>query len=487
MHEQLQALLDSLATRNRKSRWGIGTAHTYLSDMIGCLTGGACPAKLFDLTSEAQWAEFIEKSKSQLTFCDDELVIESTKDATLDELAANVTAMMKTPKGTILRFGHVITTTRKDRDGDVLESKGAIVDPRMPLLWQHISAEPIGKFLGETKHTSDMVSGISVILDTELGRDAAVLVEGEALRISHGFDPKKFEPLKDKDAGWHIKEFEIQEVSLVSVPSNIDAVITNWDHGKLHHPIVKGWAKREFDNRPPISGWRKEVDPKLSMKVDFESGQVEITGAAEKPVDEKACTCGAEDKAKQLKAIAESGALTINQMREALGLPPAKANEATTRAEMLAEHTEQPAKGAAEQINDAIEKAGRALSGKHEKCLKDACSHMKCAMGHLKDMDDDMSLACHTMVSKAHDLTQQVLSGNQKPTDPVNPADPNGEEADYERSVESIAADFTAEVLKDGADLDKLDKLVKRISSVIESARLVREDEQLTDELAALV
>ncbi len=137
-------------------------------------------------------------------------------------------------------FDAVITSTRRDRDSDILESSGATVDPNAVLLWQHIPMLPIGRLLAVTEQSDSRIKARLSIADTELGRDAATLAEFGALKISHGFEPVEFEPLPDR--GWHIKRFEIYEISLVSVPSNRDAVITAFSRDKLRSPLLKQWA-----------------------------------------------------------------------------------------------------------------------------------------------------------------------------------------------------------------------------------------------------
>lgn len=145
--------------------------------------------------------------------------------------------------GSICDFSAVITSGRKDRDGDILEVSGAIVDPNAPLLWQHDPNLPIGKVLRTTKST-DRLSGDFMIADTDLGRDAAALVEAGALRISHGFEPIEFDPLQGKGGRWHIKRYNVVEVSLVSIPSNVDAVITAYNRKNLRSPVMKAWAAK---------------------------------------------------------------------------------------------------------------------------------------------------------------------------------------------------------------------------------------------------
>lgn len=144
-------------------------------------------------------------------------------------------------EGVLAEFDAVITSSKEDRDGDVMEAKGANVDPKMPLLWQHDPRQPIGRFKGVTDRDNDKVVGRFALADTELGRDALTLLKLGALRISHGFRPLEFEPRKSSN-GFHVKAFEVVEASLVSVPANTDAVVTALNTGKFHSPVIKSWA-----------------------------------------------------------------------------------------------------------------------------------------------------------------------------------------------------------------------------------------------------
>lgn len=144
-------------------------------------------------------------------------------------------------EGVLAEFDAVITSSREDRDGDVMEAKGANVDPKMPLLWQHDPQQPIGRFKGITHRDNEKVIGQFVLADTELGRDALTLLKMGALRISHGFRPLEFEPRKSS-SGFHVKAFEVVEASLVSVPANTDAVVTALNTGKFNSPVIKSWA-----------------------------------------------------------------------------------------------------------------------------------------------------------------------------------------------------------------------------------------------------
>ena len=67
--------------------------------------------------------------------------------------------------------------------------------------------------------------------------------------------------MKDKDGGWDISEYEMQEDSLVSVPSNTDAVVTAYSRQKLRTPEFKNWARSYYDLRTPQSGRAKNLRP----------------------------------------------------------------------------------------------------------------------------------------------------------------------------------------------------------------------------------
>ena len=253
--------------KSNAGRWGIGTAATYLRQLesVGGLKG-------LNISQE-KFNQAIKEAENKLTFCDPDMVVVNSDDD--DGRIAYKLVEMETPEGekllvpqpgkkrrnakreptpgSVMEFEAIITTGRVDRDGDILEPKGAIVDPKSPLLWQHNPWEPIGKLIEVTKQNTKQVRGRFAIIDSPLGRDAAQLIEFGALRISHGFLPTEWKDRTDKKTdewlGWHITAFDVMEVSVVSVPSNVDAVITAFDAQKLVHPLTKAWAKGIKDNR----------------------------------------------------------------------------------------------------------------------------------------------------------------------------------------------------------------------------------------------
>lgn len=248
-------ILTSLKSRNR--RWGIRRASDYVSGFAGCLGDGFCPTSLMNVPAD-QWQRCLKEAESRLTYANERMVTKAIEEKEI-------------PTDGIMAFNAVITTTKRDRDGDVLESSGATLDMKMPLLWQHLPLQPIGKFVKEVGRTKRYVAGQFAIADLPLGRDAATLVKFGALRISHGFHPDEFDPLEDEKGeqiGWHIRKYGIMETSLVSIPSNteseiltsvakskafaqeLDGIRTAYGRNLLETDLIKRWAKHFHDHRP---------------------------------------------------------------------------------------------------------------------------------------------------------------------------------------------------------------------------------------------
>lgn len=273
MQSTLTDILESLKTRTYSGdRWGIGTAAQYVGAVAPLLgidpsSAGLTPAKAFGLsnaTAEA-WQKELAAAASRLTYCDEQmadtdLMVKSLKDD------ATIT------KGAVLEYDCVLSSRRKDRDGDILEPKGLEVDTKMPLLWQHIQISPIGKHVNVIDQGENSLKCKFAIADTPLGRDAATLVRFGALRKSHGFKPIEFEPVeivktadgKQMVRGWHVKRASVLEGSLVSIPANadgnvfavyekeFDGICTAFGRSLLQTEVVKHWAKSFHDRRPVV-------------------------------------------------------------------------------------------------------------------------------------------------------------------------------------------------------------------------------------------
>lgn len=266
MAYELNDVLGSISQRATVDRWGIGVASQYVKSIYD----GSPSAELAKLGDSDRWSGEVAGASQRLTYCDDEMGVKSFSDGT------GITA------GSILEYDCVLSSRRRDRDGDILEPKGMEVDLKMPLLWQHLQMQPIGKHVAILSQDESFLKCKFAIADIPLGRDAATLVKFGALRKSHGFKPVpgEFEPveilknakgeviLNDKGQpivkGWHVKRATVYEGSLVSIPSNadgnmlrvyekqFDGIATAFSRDLLHDPLVKCWAKGLYDKRPVI-------------------------------------------------------------------------------------------------------------------------------------------------------------------------------------------------------------------------------------------
>ena len=274
-------------------RWGIRSAHDYLSGIQSCAGDPVCAAKFFGIADSASWEKALEESKARLVYSDDDMAMEKASVAKTDK--------------SVLDFSAILTSTRRDRDFDVLETRGAKPDLKMALLWQHVPFEPIGKMVAVLRQTNDLLVCHFAVADTLLGRDAATLVEFGALRMSHGFRPEEAEPLDAKDGmGWRVTKFEIIEASVVSIPSNTDAVITAVSREKLHHPAVEKWAKSAWDAKPASVVGGFSVTEKLGdHELTLQAPSLDGLKSLQEQVEKKTCACEAkppEAKAAETKA-----------------------------------------------------------------------------------------------------------------------------------------------------------------------------------------
>ena len=126
--------------------------------------------------------------------------------------------------GTIIGMA---TTPDLDRHGDVVEPRGAQFLLPMPLLLGHDHNQPIGAI--EAARVT--AAGIEIVAKLTLSageriREVWELIRAGALRgLSVGFRPRKAEPIPG--GGNRFTEWDLFEVSVVAVPANSAATISN--------------------------------------------------------------------------------------------------------------------------------------------------------------------------------------------------------------------------------------------------------------------
>lgn len=156
-------------------------------------------------------------------------------------------------------FENVLSSSREDRDGDVLHVSGMTIDKNLPFLWMHMMTQPIGSLLYITERNEKIIKAVFALANTQLAEDCAKLMEVGAIRTSIGFLPESGQAKprkttmvggKKKVVSWEVLKSNVIEDSAVSVPSNEDAIITQFSRKSLKSDVCTAWAKTLFDARP---------------------------------------------------------------------------------------------------------------------------------------------------------------------------------------------------------------------------------------------
>lgn len=126
----------------------------------------------------------------------------------------------------------IASTPRADRQGDVVESKGAVFVTPMPLLLDHIHSQQVGHVEFAKADDGQITFRARITKVTEPGEvkdltDKAWHLVKYRLRaaVSIGFRALEGGVELMKSGGYRFKSWEWLELSLVSVPAQADAVI----------------------------------------------------------------------------------------------------------------------------------------------------------------------------------------------------------------------------------------------------------------------
>jgi hypothetical protein len=269
-------LLKAIRGRSRKSaefNYGIITADRYVKTLQDAIGLDRCYRFLAKGTTS--FDDLMTKAARTLVYSNPDMELQG-----IDfKSEGGSIAGLELPKNTLMSFRHVLTSSRKDRDGDVLHSDGASVDPKMLLLWQHVHTMPIGKAVKVAEQNSNRLVMVSAIVDmNEVCHDSAVMIDNGMGRFSHGFRAIDFAEVKDdkegvgETGGFDVKRFEILEESLVSVPANPDAeteevLLSLVEGGKLTSTLMKEFG-RGIRSRRPVA---VSVPIELKVTVDVQN------------------------------------------------------------------------------------------------------------------------------------------------------------------------------------------------------------------------
>ena len=281
MADNNNSLLNAVRVRQKRQTefgFGIWTADRFVRTLAEQVGLESCYKRISSKT--VSYNDVLTKASETLVYSNPDMVVQEKQSDDSLELPDGI----ELPKNTLMVFKHVLTSSRKDRDGDVLHSEGMMVDPGMLLLWQHVPTLPIGKFLAIHQQNEKNLEVYSCIVDmNDLCHDAAVMVDNKMGRFSHGFRAIEFQKLKAEEgveSGFEVIKAEIMEESLVSVPANIDAetqevILSLVEGGKLTSGIMKDYGNVIKEHRP-IS-----MPVKLDLKVTV-NGQ-ELKNHEERP------------------------------------------------------------------------------------------------------------------------------------------------------------------------------------------------------------
>lgn len=155
----------------------------------------------------------------------------------------------------------VATTPTSDRADDVVEPLGGEYRLPLPMLWQHDSEKPIGNVI-DAKPTK---SGIPVTISIPKVKEQGVLrdrieeaVQSIRYRLVTGLSIG-FRALENgvellKTGGLRFTRWEWLELSLVTVPANAEATITNIKKFDTDAPAATGNGARPSNANPPATG-----------------------------------------------------------------------------------------------------------------------------------------------------------------------------------------------------------------------------------------
>ena len=177
----------------------------------------------------------------------------------------------------------VASTPNTDRDGDIVDPKGAKFSLPFPLLSQHNHDTPIGRVTSAKATDAGIEITAQIAKGSGLGyvekswkQIAAGLVRG----LSIGFRPLRAEPIKS--GGRRFTSYEILELSAVTVPANSFAGITSIksfdanpasdDHliesaGQDESTAIKAAAEIETPEVPTSKNQTKGIKMSLSDKI----------------------------------------------------------------------------------------------------------------------------------------------------------------------------------------------------------------------------
>ena len=180
----LQAIKKRQAENREKGfHYGISTADRFVKTIRECVGSDMCYR--YASSKEHSFEDVLKRAKNTLVYSKSDLEVEEIEYEKKEGVILKEVNGITLPKNTLMVFTHKLTSPKQDRDGDILRSEGARLDPKMLLLWQHVPTLPIGKLLRVEQQTEKFVEVTSCIVDiNDLSHDAAVMVDNDMARLT---------------------------------------------------------------------------------------------------------------------------------------------------------------------------------------------------------------------------------------------------------------------------------------------------------------
>jgi HK97 family phage prohead protease len=163
----------------------------------------------------------------------------------------------------------VLNEESEDRMGDIIKVDGWKLKQfkKNPVaLWQHDHDKPVGHWKNIRVEGKQLLGELK-LAGTNLAKMARQLIEDGALRaVSVGFRPLEYEPKDPEDKyginGFIIKEAELLETSLVSVPAHPNALLLSKKYGlsKEERQLVFAPSSRVEGNSAESRGIHPSVE-----------------------------------------------------------------------------------------------------------------------------------------------------------------------------------------------------------------------------------
>lgn len=149
----------------------------------------------------------------------------------------------------------IASTPATDRDGDIMEPKGAVFKLPLPLLWQHKADKPIGQVI-EAKVTAAGIEIVATIAKdvTDEIENAWKLIKAKLVRgLSIGFRGVEAEQIPGS-FGHKFLKWQWFELSAVTIPANVEASITSVKQFDTGSPAAFGNLAPEKKSIPGAAG-----------------------------------------------------------------------------------------------------------------------------------------------------------------------------------------------------------------------------------------